>query len=48
MKKYKLVIILLFIALIIAIFSILTKEKETNLKKVTLADTTLTSRTYMS
>ncbi len=38
MKKYKLVIILLFIALIIAIFSILTKEKETNLKKVTLAE----------
>ena len=38
MKKYKLVIILLFIVLIIAIFSILTKEKETNLKKVTLAE----------
>lgn len=38
MKKYKLVIILLFIVLIITIFSILTKEKETNLKKVTLAE----------
>ena len=38
MKKYKFVIILLFIVLIIAIFSILTKEKETNLKKVTLAE----------
>ena len=29
MKKYKLVIILLFIVLIIVVFSILTKEKET-------------------
>lgn len=38
MKKYKFVIILLFIVLIITIFSILTKEKETNLKKVTLAE----------
>lgn len=42
MKKYKFVIILLFIVLIITIFSILTKEKETNLKKVTLAEVTHT------
>ena len=49
MKKFLTGVIILFACFIIAFLIFNNKENENNdLKKVTLADTTLTSRTYMN
>ena len=47
MRKYLILIIILFL-FIVAGFFIFNKKEESDLKKVKVADTTLTSRTYMS
>ena len=49
MKKFLTIVIILLLAVIITVFTISKKDKEdNNLTQITLADTTLTSRTYMS
>lgn len=49
MKKFTIGLFLLCLVIIIAIFTVFKKdENNNNLTKVTLADTTLTSRTYTS
>lgn len=48
MKKIWLGIITTIIAITIAIFAIINNKDNNNLIKIKLADTTLTSRTYMN